>query len=37
MLSKTSVHHFSGNNVRATPDPLSRPNDEILWRILGVL
>ena len=37
MLSKTSVHHFSGNNVRVHPDPLSRPNDEILWRILGVL
>lgn len=22
MLSKTSVHHFSGNNVRTQPDPL---------------
>ena len=29
MLSKTSVHHFSGNNVRTHPDPLSWPNDEI--------
>jgi hypothetical protein len=28
MLSKTSVHHFSGNNVRTTPI-LSWPNDEI--------
>merc|ERR1712032_537796 len=29
MLSKTSVHHFSGNNVRTRSRPLSRPNDEI--------
>ena len=28
MLSKTSVHHFSGNNVRTHPI-LSWPNDEI--------
>ncbi|KAJ4303617.1 60S ribosomal protein L30 [Kalmusia sp. IMI 367209] len=29
MLSKTSVHHFSGNNVRIISRSLSRPNDEI--------
>ena len=28
MMSKTSVHHFSGNNVRNAPI-LSWPNDEI--------
>jgi ribosomal protein L30E len=29
MLSKTSVHHFSGNNVRTLSGPLSLPNDEL--------
>lgn len=36
MLSKTSVHHFSGNNVRPIPR-FSRPNEEIPRRILGTL